>query len=362
MLLSLRTSCHHWGMLMLTPTQISALGTPTASTASADRVKGMLLGLAIGDALGNTSESMTPQERRQKHGQIVFYLPHRRANNQQIGLPSDDTQLAFLTVKNLLEFGQLKPDALAAEFAKKRIYGMGRTLRQFKKNAKTPDPWQNWGTISVGNGALMRIAPSLLPHLKNPSTDLWESTAIAAATTHKGEAAISSSVAFIAILWDLLSATQTPHQSWWCEKYVQVAKIIEGNAPCPPRPGSPIASWNRPIWQFVEQQVVPAIQNNQSIVSAQGQWRYGSYILETVPAVLHILALCSNNPDQAIIRAVNDTRDNDTVAAIVGAAVGALHGASKFRSVWLENLSGRIASKDDGTVQKLTDAAVQMFV
>jgi len=297
---------------MLTPTQMTSLGTPTAATVDADRVKGMLLGLAIGDSLGNTSEPMTPQERHQKHGQIDFYLPHRRSDYQKIGLPSDDTQLAFLTLKNLLEFGQLKPDALAAEFAKKRIYGMGRTLRQFKKNAKKPLRWEDWGTPSVGNGALMRIAPVLLPHLKCPSPDLWES--------------------------------------------------IEGNVPCPPRPGSPITTWNKPIWMFVEQNVVPAIQNNQSIVNAQGHWRYGSYLLETVAAVLHILALYSHDPDQAIIRAVNDTRDNDTIAAIVGAAVGALYGVSALRPKWLEHLTGRIAVKDDGTVQKLTDAAVRKFV
>ena len=346
MLLSLRTSSHHWGMLMLTPTQITNLGTPTASTASADRVKGMLLGLAIGDSLGNTSEPMTPQERAQRFGQIDFYLPHRRADYQKIGLPSDDTQLAFLTLQNLLKYGQLQPDALAAEFGKKRIYGLGRTLRQFKKNAKTPLPWEDWGTPSVGNGALMRIAPVLVPHLKCPSTDLWESTAIAAAITHKGEAAVSSSVAFIAILWDLLSAPKPPQQSWWCQKYIEVAKVIEGNVPCPPRPGSPITTWNKPIWMFVEQNVVSAIQNNQSIVNAQGHWRYGSYLLETVSAVLHILALYSHDPDQAIIRAVNDTRDNDTIAAIVGAAVGALYGVSALRPKWLEHLTGRIAVKE----------------
>lgn len=32
------------------------------------------------------------------------------------------------------------------------------------------------------------------------------------------------------------------------------------------------------------------------------------------------------NAEEAIIQTVNDTHDNDTIAAIVGAAVGALHG------------------------------------
>jgi ADP-ribosylglycohydrolase len=43
-----------------------------------------------------------------------------------------------------------------------------------------------------------------------------------------------------------------------------------------------------------------------------------------VPTVIYILMRHGHDPEEAIVRAVNDTKDNDTVAAIVGAAVGAL--------------------------------------
>jgi len=52
--------------------------------------------------------------------------------------------------------------------------------------------------------------------------------------------------------------------------------------------------------------------------------------METVPSVLHILCRHADDPNEAIVRAVNDTWDNDSVAAIVGAVVGALHGASRI--------------------------------
>jgi len=52
---------------------------------------------------------------------------------------------------------------------------------------------------------------------------------------------------------------------------------------------------------------------------------------------------------------VNDTRDNDTVAAIVGAAVGALHGKSALPARWIRNLLGR-------TNEKLIDQARACFV
>lgn len=54
----------------------------------ADRIRGMMLGLAIGDALGNTSEGMTPGHRRHVHGEIRDYLPNPRADMDKVGLPS----------------------------------------------------------------------------------------------------------------------------------------------------------------------------------------------------------------------------------------------------------------------------------
>ena len=39
-----------------------------------DRVAGMLLGVAIGDALGRPSEGMIPSRRKRSHGEVRGYL------------------------------------------------------------------------------------------------------------------------------------------------------------------------------------------------------------------------------------------------------------------------------------------------
>lgn len=65
----------------------------------------------------------------------------------------------------------------------------------------------------------------------------------------------------------------------------------------------------------------------------------------------------SHDPEEAMIRAVNDTKDNDTTAAIVGAAVGALYGKKAFPDRWISNLSGRTTDRDDGKVFELIDKA-----
>jgi hypothetical protein len=75
--------------------------------------------------------------------------------------------------------------------------------------------------------------------------------------------------------------------------------------------------------------------------SACDEWYSGAYLLETVPSVLYILMRQGADPEEAIVRAVNDTQDNDTIAAIVGAAVGALQGAAALPARWVEGLPGR---------------------
>ena len=64
------------------------------------------------------------------------------------------------------------------------------------------------------------------------------------------------------------------------------------------------------------------------MAEACDEWRSCAHWLEAVPSVLSILMRHGAGPEEALVRAVNHAKDNDTVAAIVGAAVGALHGAS----------------------------------
>src|SRR5512143_2550762 len=77
------------------------------------RVEGMMLGLAIGDALGNTSEGMLPSERHALYGEIRNFLPNRYANDQPVGLPSDDSQLAFWTLEQMIADGGFIPESVA---------------------------------------------------------------------------------------------------------------------------------------------------------------------------------------------------------------------------------------------------------
>lgn len=118
------------GTMNLRPGAIFAeVPKPIGPDVTFDPIQGMLLGLAIGDALGKGTEAWLPQKRRAVHGEITDYLPHPLVSNQPLGLPSDDTQLAFWTLQQLLEDGRFIPERLAARFCRDRIYGLGGTVR-----------------------------------------------------------------------------------------------------------------------------------------------------------------------------------------------------------------------------------------
>ncbi|MGA2033597.1 MAG: ADP-ribosylglycohydrolase family protein [Thermoguttaceae bacterium] len=316
------------------------------------KVEGMMLGLAVGDGLGNTSEGMLPSDRRHRHGEVCDYLANRHAGGRHVGLPSDDSQLAFWTLEQMLADSGFVPANIAARFARDRIFGIGQAVSEFVENHRSGLPWHECGARSAGNGALMRIAPVIIPHLRSGTPELWVDTALAAMLTHNDAGSTAACLAFVALLWRLLAMTTPPPREWWLEAYVEVAKGLEGEKDYRPR-GGQFRSYSGPLWQFVAQSVTEACRAGDSVLDACDRWYSGAYLLETVPSVIYILMQYGHDPEQAIIRAVNDTKDNDTIAAIIGAAVGALHGAAGLPARWIKNLLGRTTESDDGKVFEL---------
>jgi len=325
-----------------------------------DRVAGMLLGIAIGDALGITTESMLPAARRTKYGELRDYIPNRYVNEAR-GFPSDDTQLAFWTLEQLVKDGMFVPEHVAEKFANNgQIFGIGTAVREFLANLKSGRPWDECGTESAGNGALMRIAPILIPHLKKGGVGIWNDTALLAMMTHNDYASTSACLAFVAMLVELLDMKTAPPPQWWCDRYVVLAMDLEGATSYVPRGGKHTA-YKGPLWRFVQERLPDAYSRKLSVREACDEWYSGAFLLETVPSVLYVLMCHAHDPEEAIVRAVNDTKDNDTIAAIVGAAVGALHGQKGLPERWITNLSGRTTDRDDGCVFALIDDARRMF-
>jgi len=199
------------------------------------RIEGMMLGLAIGDSLGNTTESMLPKNRRDAFGEIRDYLPNNHASGKTIGLPTDDTQLAFWTLEQMIEDGHFNPDHVVKRLSRNRIFGIGSSVAQFLSNYNSGRTWYESGPKSSGNGALMRIAPILVPHLKLATSDLWVDAALCAMITHNDSGSIGACLSFVNILWHLLLMESPPEPFWWLKTYVKVARELELDETYEPR-------------------------------------------------------------------------------------------------------------------------------
>jgi len=178
--------------------------------------------------------------------------------------------------------------------------------------------------------------------------------------THNDAGSTACCVAFIGILWDLLQMTSPPAPIWWLKRYMEIASQLEGNREYASRAPA-YNTFRGPIHRFVEESVRAAHQDNLPVVDACNRWQSGTYLMETMPSVIYILMRHGHDPEEAIVRAVNDTWDNDTIAAIVGAAVGALHGQNAIPQRWIANHSGRTAEGDDGKMFQLIREAGQRW-
>lgn len=163
------------------------------------------------------------------------------------------------------------------------------------------------------------------------------------------------------MLWELLDMTAPPEPEWWLQRYAQLAGDLQVNIGYVPRGGCLRNVFNGTLSDFVQDKLEWAYCENLSTFEACDTWLSGAYLLETVPSVLYILMRHAHDPEEAIVRAVNDTKDNDTIASIVGAAVGALHGRRGLPARWVTGLTGRTMGSDDGKVFSLIEEARKAF-
>ena len=302
---------------------------PLPATFDWDRVDGMLLGIAIGDALGNSTESMSGESRRDVYGEVRDYLPTGAAGRSRLPLPTTRSSPSGRSTR--CSGPRLRPRELAHRFSAEEIFGIGSAV---------------WEAIDVlrrgrfpGTGAA-RSRPATAPSCASlrcspppcarppPTCGSTRRSRRSSPTTTRlrpRPASPSSPCSGGCSVW-----TRRPSRPGGGALRRPRARP-RGETGYRPRGGA-FTDYEGPLWRFVEQRLPDAHERGLSAVDACDAWYPGAYLLETVPSVLYVLARHAGDPEEAIVRAVNDTKDNDTVAAIVGAAVGALHGARRCRS------------------------------
>lgn len=252
------------------------------------KLKSVMYGLAIGDALG------VPYEFRQRDTFNCTKMVGHGAHNQPAGTWSDDTAMSLATLDSLTECdGHIDPSDLLMRYTMWLEHGM---------YMPDEDAYDSGLTVSTaiitkhgcdgfrdnGNGSLMRVAPCAFYHL----TD--EEIRQASAVTHAHEISMDACVQYVRLLETLL-------------KGVNPSKAIEDTG----------LSFD------------PTIPRTQ--VESDG------FVLHTLNAALWCLTNTSNYRD-CVLTAVNLGEDTDTTASVAGALAGAVYGLNGIPSEWIMKL------------------------
>lgn len=317
-----------------------------------DKVMGCLIGAAMGDAMGATTELRTIEQiKRDFSGWVTTFIkpPQDTFGRCNIaGQCTDDfIQGQFIMEEALKNHGVLTESVMKDAFRRWLDYPFylnftGPTTRTamqklFNDNRMSlqgsVEPAQdkpgviliNNGNASSTNGAAMKIwVAALLPH--NSEQQLLANIYSVCQLTHNNVLSISgaSAVAFAinaamnkASFADIFTAAIEGAEKGYVYAEEQGAMMMAG-ASVVERIKLAIAMGNK--YSHWEDAVKPL----SDVIGC------GLQANEAVPAVFGLLASCKHNPIDAIYGGVNIGNDTDTVATMAGAIAGAYSGVAVF--------------------------------
>lgn len=282
-----------------------------------DRARAVYLGLAIGDALGATTEFMTPGEIRARykvHKKIIgggwLYL--------KAGQVTDDTEMSLALGRAVLASQDWALQGIAASFLawmRSRPVDIGATcrrgIRDYMIKRQLEVPYSEW---DAGNGAAMRMAPVALFTLGDGQL-LRQYSVEQAHLTHNN------------VLSD--AACVTIGQ--------MVQEAIFG------------------VERFRLHEIT------RELVAEHGCFRFShyqgqssAYVVDTLQTVFHYL-FSTASFEECLIGVVNQGGDADTTGAIAGMIAGAFYGLDAIPVRWLRKLHKEVKAEVEEQAVKLVE-------
>lgn len=280
-----------------------------------ERAKAAYLGLAIGDALGATTEFMTPGEikvKYKRHRKIVgggwLYL--------KPGQVTDDTEMSLALGKALLLAGKWDLKGIADHFLgwmKSKPIDIGATcrrgIRDYMLKGQLEVPCNEW---DAGNGAAMRMAPIALFTLGDPS--LMERYAIKQAhLTHNH--ALSDAACVV------------------------IGRMVQQG----------ILGTDRHKLHETTRELVAEYR---SFRFDNYKGNASSYVVDTLQTVFHYL-FSTSSFEECLIGVVNQGGDADTTGAIAGMIAGAFYGLDAIPARWLKKLNKDVKAEVESQAVRL---------
>jgi ADP-ribosyl-[dinitrogen reductase] hydrolase len=285
------------------------------------RALGAYLGLAIGDALGATTEFLTPQEIREKYGVHKKILGGGWLHLKP-GQVTDDTGMSLALGQSILAQGGVHAVPVARAFSdwmRTKPVDIGHTVRRgivHFRDSGVPCVPEN--EFDAGNGACMRALPVAIAYWNAPHERLLEASRTQSHVTHNNPQADAGTEAVLRML---------------------VAAFR----------GEPPATLHDIALELVAQQ--RAYRFDRRPVENPSGW-----MVETLQAVFQAF-FAHDNLETILIDVVNRGGDADTTGAIAGMLAGACHGVDAIPRRWLRALDREVRTACEDQALALLELA-----
>ncbi|WP_348609740.1 ADP-ribosylglycohydrolase family protein [Halobaculum rarum] len=279
-----------------------------------DRARGVLLGLACGDALGRPVEFASASEINAEYGRLEEMVGHGTWN-QPAGTITDDTEQALCIARSLVEHQGFNPADVAERFVAwydSDPFDIGRMTMRSLSRLKRGDAWDEAGQHvweqsregqNAGNGSVMRCPPLAIPYASERE-HLVEVSRQSSQITHADPRCTYGCAVLNLTLAGLLEDADVPLQD--------ALEDVGSDVP------DELVTALRPLIHG----------------DAPGTLETSGYVIHSLQTALHD-GLVAESSEEAIVTAVNRGGDTDTIGAIAGAVAGARFGATSLPDRWL---------------------------
>ena len=298
----------------------------------ADRARGALWGLAIGDALGMPTQTLSRDEVIDRYGLVLNGFAdaapdHPIAPGYAAGRVTDDTEQALLLGAALLDggFDERRWSASLLEWEEKMASSgsldlLGPSTKRALEALRAGTSSTVAAPRGTTNGAAMRIAPVGIVMSTASLSELVDLVVRVSRVTHASREALAGAAAVAAAVSagvDALGWTATFALA------VRAAKMANSR-------GAPTGVPD--VSARVERAVMRATSCDAESIAEVVVTEFGTGLEthESVPAAFAVVSACRDDPWMACRVSASLGGDSDTIAAITGAIVGAHAGASRF--------------------------------
>jgi ADP-ribosyl-[dinitrogen reductase] hydrolase len=301
------------------------MGTDVAADVDTDCARGVLLGLACGDALGRPVEFRSAEAIAAEHGRLTEMVGDGTWG-QPPGTVTDDTDQALCLARSLVERGTFDPADVADRFVDWLASGpfdVGVMTRRSIERLRAGDPWDEAGQAvwaespegsNAGNGSVMRAPPVAVAYRDAPA-ELVRTSRDSSRITHADPRCTAGCAVVNLTVAALLEEVEAPLAG-------ALDRVRDSAA----------VEWPEEL----ETAVRPIAAGERDDLDL----RTSGYVVHTLQTALAD-ALAAPDAETAIVRAVNRGGDADTIGAVAGALAGARFGASTLPERWLDALNPR---------------------